>query len=526
MARRNKGGKIWPYILLVAIGISIAGSAIRFLGENPAVIVGLAIIFIIAIVSICFVRMRENKNRDITSNETDDLQQSQLTDEEQGVLVDDLVALEDEKKVWLAEREKLVSENAELRTTNDLLMKKYGKVDDLVTLAENSKVVAKAMQNIIEGYGDEYLIPAYSLLDELAEEFAYTNAAEELKAARTRTKHLIKTGQAADCDYVEDYRRNTAISFVVDAFNGKVDSILSKSKTDNYGKLQQQIKDAAILVNKNGGAFRNAHIKAEYIEARLMELKWAVAVKEIQKQYQEEQREIRERMREEARAQREFERALKEAAKEQEYYEKAMDKARAELAQASEEQKEKLNGKILDLEAKLKEAEEKNQRALSMAQQTRAGNVYVISNIGAFGENVYKIGMTRRLEPLDRVRELGDASVPFPFDVHGMIYSEDAPALEKELHRAFMHGQMNKVNSRKEFFKASITDIRALVEKKGFSVSWTLEAVAAEYRETMEIEKRIATDPTVRAEWETHMDKAIEEDSGEENQTDVMDEAI
>ncbi len=133
------------------------------------------------------------------------------------------------------------------------------------------------------------------------------------------------------------------------------------------------------------------------------------------------------------------------------------------------------------------------------------GNVYIISNIGSFGENVYKIGMTRRLEPLDRIRELGDASVPFGFDVHAMIESDDAPALETELHRVFMHAQMNKVNPRKEYFKVGINDIRQYVEAKGIKTFWTLEAAAAQYRETLAIEEQIRTNPQVREQWERNM---------------------
>jgi hypothetical protein len=96
-----------------------------------------------------------------------------------------------------------------------------------------------------------------------------------------------------------------------------------------------------------------------------------------------------------------------------------------------------------------------------MAQQTKAGNVYVISNVGTFGAGVFKVGMTRRLEPLDRIRELGDASVPFPFDVHMMISCEDAPALECALHRALHKSRINRVNPRKEFFR---TDLQLIVD--------------------------------------------------------------
>src|SRR5690606_34772275 len=141
----------------------------------------------------------------------------------------------------------------------------------------------------------------------------------------------------------------------------------------------------------------------------------------------------------------------------------------------------------------------KNQRALSMAQQTRSGNVYVISNVGSFGEEVFKIGMTRRLEPLDRIRELGDASVPFEFDVHAMIYSEDAPKLERELHKSFLRAQMNKVNPRKEFFRVNLTSIREQVETLGIEATWTMAAEARQFRETQALEKELAQDAVKRA---------------------------
>src|SRR5690606_1322111 len=237
---------------------------------------------------------------------------------------------------------------------------------------------------------------------------------------------------AATCEYVEKNRRDTAIHFVVDAFNGKVDSILSRSKSDNYGTLEQQIRDAFALVNNNGAAFRNARITEEYLGSRLTELRWATAVIALREKEKEEQRRIREQIREEEKARREIEKALKESAREEEVLQKAMEKVQAQAAKANEEQKAEFLAKLAELQAKLTEAEARNQRALSMAQQTKAGHVYVISNIGSFGEDMLKVGMTRRLEPLDRIKELGDASVPFSFDVHAMIWSEDAPRLEQE----------------------------------------------------------------------------------------------
>ena len=124
-------------------------------------------------------------------------------------------------------------------------------------------------------------------------------------------------------------------------------------------------------------------------------------------------------------------------------------------------------------------------------KNTRAGYVYVISNIGSFGEDVYKIGMTRRLEPLDRVKELGDASVPFQFDVHAMIFSDDAPTLENALHKKFADKSVNKINMRKEFFKVSLDDIESEVKKNHNAVvNFTKIAAAKEYRESLAIENK------------------------------------
>lgn len=363
---------------------------------------------------------------------------------------------------------------------------------------------AQAMKNVVEGYGDAYIVPTYNLLDDLAEEFGFTDAGQKLKAARDYTRFMVKAGRAATCDYVEANRRDTAVRFVVDAFNGKVDSILSRSKSDNHGKLEQEIRDAAALVNLNGASFRNARIADEYMNSRLEELRWAVTAKLLKDQEREEQRQLREQIREEEKARREFERAIKEAAKEEATLRKALEKAQEQVAAASAAERAEFEARLALLQEQLQATEDKNQRAISMAQQTRAGHVYVISNIGSFGEEVFKIGMTRRLEPLDRVRELGDASVPFEFDVHAMIFSDDAPGLEKQLHRHFLREQVNKVNPRKEFFRIGLPAIRAELEQLGVETQWTMSAKALEFKETQRIEQQIIENPAIAAEWTRH----------------------
>lgn len=367
---------------------------------------------------------------------------------------------------------------------------------------EQLSAAARAMKNTIEGYGDRYIKPSHSVLDDLALTYSHAQAGQDLKLARERVALLIDSGKAATCDYVEVSRQQTAIRFVLDAFNGKVDSILSRVKSTNHGTLEQEIRDAAAMVNLHGAAFKAARILPDYLNARLHELLCAVRVRELLERDREEQRAAREQLRDEERARKECERAMREAEREEELARKALEKAQGMLERATGEQRARYEEQIAQLGARLAEAESKGQRAMSMAQQTRAGHVYIISNVGSFGDGVYKIGMTRRLEPLDRVRELGDASVPFEFDVHAMIWSADAPALEKALHKEFVTGQVNKVNPRKEFFRVGLARVRQVVEGMGLSAAWTMAADAAEYRETLALEERMRSDPAALAEWE------------------------
>jgi hypothetical protein len=366
---------------------------------------------------------------------------------------------------------------------------------------EAYRLEEQAIRNRIAGYGDQYLVPTDSVLDGLAEGYGHTEAGENLKEARRHTKALIKSGSAATCDYVEEERRTIAIAFVVDAFNGKAETILARAKTDNFGTLRQELIDAYALVNRNGRAFRSARLSEDFLKARVEELRWAVATHLLREEEREEQRRVKEQIREEEKARREYERAQKEAAKEEDIIRRAMERAQQEAAQASDSQRAKYEAQLEELALRLRAAEEKNQRALSMAQQTKRGHVYIISNMGSFGEEVFKIGLTRRLEPLDRIRELGDASVPFEFDVHALIMSEDAPALERSLHRHFLASQLNKVNPRKEFFRASLSTIRTEVEKLGIQATWTMVAAAAQFRESQAIERAIKNDPVAYQAW-------------------------
>lgn len=225
-------------------------------------------------------------------------------------------------------------------------------------------------------------------------------------------------------------------------------------------------------------------IAGAYRDLKLAELRLEYEMEEKKHEEAEQQRQIKEQMREEERALREAERAKEEAEAEEVRYQKALDKARAEMAKAKGEALEALKVKIEQLDAALHKAGEMKEKARSMAQLTRSGHVYVISNVGSFGDAMFKVGMTRRLEPLDRVRELGDASVPFEFDVHAMIYSTDAPALECEFHEFLESHRVNLVNRRKEFFAVTIDQIEEFVTRKNLKVELTKLAEAKEYRQT------------------------------------------
>lgn len=225
----------------------------------------------------------------------------------------------------------------------------------------------------------------------------------------------------------------------------------------------------------------NGH-KHSYIEIfGLKEMECLLLVERQKHVYEKE--EERRRLREEAQALKELKREKEQAEKDAAKAKAAIEKNEAALAKAkNEEQTQKLLNQIEELKLALARAEERRERALSMAQQTRCGYVYVISNIGSFGEGVYKIGMTRRVNPIDRVHELGDASVPFRFDVHAMIYTEDAPGLESALHRKFNDRRINLDNFKKEFFRVSLDEIRSEVESMGISTTWVNTPQAEQWR--------------------------------------------
>ena len=318
---------------------------------------------------------------------------------------------------------------------------------------------------------------------------------EKMIEIRNSQKLMVKEKRAAVCQTewaVEGSKRegkkmtNRNIKLILRAFNNECDSAILKVKWNNAQRMEERIKKAFEALNKLAEPVQIS-ITRNYLDLKLNELYLAHEYKEKLHEEKEEQRRIREEMREEEKVRREVEKAKQEAEQDEKQYERALEQARGEIQDAEGEKLAKLQEELVSLEQKLKEAQEKKERAISRAQLTKSGHVYVISNIGSFGKDIYKIGLTRRLEPLDRVRELGDASVPFRFDVHAMIYSENAPELEATLHNIFDYKRINMVNTRKEFYGITLEEIENAVREHHADIEFTKIAEAREYRETMAI---------------------------------------
>jgi Domain of unknown function (DUF4041)/T5orf172 domain len=327
---------------------------------------------------------------------------------------------------------------------------------------------------------------------------------QRLDSVRSKQKKLIKDKKAAVCrtewsvgGSVKEGKKmaDNFIKLALRAFNGECDAAVIKVKYNNIQTMESRIRKCYEDLNKLSTT-THCEITSHFLDLKLKELHITHEFQEKKQEEQEEQRAIREQMREEEKALRELEKAKQDAEKEELQYQDALAKARRELEAATGQAHEKLNQQIEELQKRLIEAGTNKQRAISQAQMTKAGNVYIISNIGSFGDNIYKIGMTRRPKPYDRIKELGDASVPFPFDVHAMISCKNAPELESRLHRHFKDRRLNKANERKEFFQVSLEEVAQAVEQIdrelntcNSEIKFTKVAEASDYRKTLAQER-------------------------------------
>ncbi len=203
----------------------------------------------------------------------------------------------------------------------------------------------------------------------------------------------------------------------------------------------------------------NTRDTSRYLDLKLQEMNLCYEYAMKKQEEKEEQKRIREEQKEAQKLQREIEEARKSSQKEKTHYQNALHRIEVQMESVNGTERTILEERRTEIQQQLNNIEEEIKQIDYREANQRAGYVYIISNIGSFGKDIYKIGMTRRLEPMDRVDELGDASVPFKFDVHAMIFSDDAPALEAALHRAFDDRKVNMVNTRREFFHVTLKNI-------------------------------------------------------------------
>ena len=298
---------------------------------------------------------------------------------------------------------------------------------------------------------------------------------EEIREQLKIHKHTIKLGlRVSTEDSVIKYPLHPIYNMCEDYIQLNIANIVKDMKYSDWETIKMKVSTLISNIDHLLMSYTDTHFDDDYLKSvyNYIEAKYLVVQK------QEEEREERE-------AQREYERAIKKALKDEEKAQEALEQKKREIAEAQTQEKiQKLQEQIQGLEKALVEARELRERAMSMAQQTKIGYVYVISNIGSFGKDVYKIGMTRRLDPMERVLELSNASVPFPFDVHTFIYSEDAPSLEADLHRRFDAKKVNSINYRKEYFHVTLDEIKAALKEKGVDAQFVDEPDAFQYRES------------------------------------------
>ena len=303
---------------------------------------------------------------------------------------------------------------------------------------------------------------------------------ERLAAIQDRIKAAVREGRAVIASDKFSYNNSLAMGrkmttdfskLMLRAYNSEADSAVRSLRAGNLPTAVRRLEASATTIARLG-AMMEMRVAADYHLLRVEELELTSDYLMKAQDERERAREERERLREERKAEEELQRERERLDKERAHYLNALQTLQAQ-GKASE---------VTELERRLADIDSAIAQNDYRIANIRAGYVYVISNIGAFGPNVVKIGLTRRLDPEDRVRELGDASVPFPFDVHAIYFSDDAVKLETELHVAFANRRLNQVNHRREFFFATPRQVRdALAEKVGSLLEFTEEPEAAQY---------------------------------------------
>ena len=395
---------------------------------------------------------------------------------------------------------------SESRTLDDINREISSSRDELSRVEENlhsrqeelndtMEELRKTKGQLIET-NEEVLMQSFGLY---TPNYTFMNADEykaRLLEIRAEQKDMVKnkTAVSGNTNWTVNNSESKGRKMVSDmqklllrAFNSECDDVIEHVKYNNIEASEKRITSSRDAISKLG-SIMDVSIQPKYYRLKIEELHLAFEYAQKKQQEKEEQKEARARMREEAKLAKEIEEERKKLEKEQQHYQNALQRINAQLEAASEADRAAIEEKKAELVAQLNKIDKEFADVDYREANQRAGYVYVISNIGAFGENVYKIGMTRRLDPQDRVDELGDASVPFNFDVHAMIFSNDAPKLEAALHNAFADRKLNFVNQRREFFNVTLDEIKQVVrENYDKSVEFVELAPAEQYRESLKL---------------------------------------
>lgn len=395
---------------------------------------------------------------------------------------------------------------SESRTLDDINREISSSRDELSRVEENlhsrqeelndtMEELRKTKGQLIET-NEEVLMQSFGLY---TPHYTFMNADEykaRLLEIRAEQKDMVKnkTAVSGNTNWTVNNSESKGRKMVSDmqklllrAFNSECDDVIEHVKYNNIEASEKRITSSRDAISQLG-SIMDVSIQPKYYRLKIEELHLAFEYAQKKQQEKEEQKEARARMREEAKLAKEIEEERKKLEKEQQHYQNALQRINAQLEAASEADRAAIEEKKAELVAQLNKIDKEFADVDYREANQRAGYVYVISNIGAFGENVYKIGMTRRLDPQDRVDELGDASVPFNFDVHAMIFSNDAPKLEAALHNAFADRKLNFVNQRREFFNVTLDEIKQVVrENYDKSVEFVELAPAEQYRESLKL---------------------------------------
>lgn len=389
------------------------------------------------------------------------------------------------KKVDLAKLEQQIKKGKEVISLDTELAQKRNE------LAQLNEEIAIANGNLnLQEFG--FFERQYSFSDSIKYK-------DKLDSLRMQQKSMVKNGNAGriitpmlldNSKSKGKAMQNQLIKAALRGFNGEADALLVKVSVVNVDNKIKALRKVFEQLNKIYS--RNLiEITYPYLDLKIEELRLA-AEYELQKQEEKELlREQREKEREDKKLQAEIKAKRKQLEKDRDHFKNMVAKVTELLKEAKNDEVDELRRQLAEYQDKLSELDEIEEDIDYREGHATAGYVYVISNIGSFGEDVYKIGVTRRLEPLERIRELSSASVPFQFDVHALIFSEEAFALETELHNQLANYKVNKVNGRKEYFKVSFEEIRnILATHKELTVELNEDAEAFEYRQTKAIEDK------------------------------------